>query len=58
MQTSVYLLRILFVAGIQKRQDVGTAVICNIFDTNGELASAVASVEAIVCCSLMVLGIK
>ncbi|KAK9287429.1 hypothetical protein L1049_015850 [Liquidambar formosana] len=33
--------------GIQKRQDVGTAVVCNIFDINGELASAVASVEVI-----------
>ncbi|CAM8987182.1 unnamed protein product [Rhodiola kirilowii] len=34
-------------AGIQIRHDVGTAVICNIFDLYGELASAVASVEAI-----------
>ncbi|CAM8997560.1 unnamed protein product [Rhodiola kirilowii] len=33
--------------GIQIRHDVGTAVICNIFDMYGELASAVASVEAI-----------
>uniref|UniRef100_A0A2P2JQR2 Ribokinase isoform X1 n=1 Tax=Rhizophora mucronata TaxID=61149 RepID=A0A2P2JQR2_RHIMU len=33
--------------GIRKHQDIRTAVICNIFDTNGELAAAVASVEAI-----------
>uniref|UniRef100_A0A7N0T1L7 Carbohydrate kinase PfkB domain-containing protein n=1 Tax=Kalanchoe fedtschenkoi TaxID=63787 RepID=A0A7N0T1L7_KALFE len=33
--------------GIQRRHDVGTAVICNIFDLDGELASAVASVDAI-----------
>ncbi|KAG8368265.1 hypothetical protein BUALT_Bualt15G0027300 [Buddleja alternifolia] len=33
--------------GIQKRQDIETAVVCNIFDGKGELAAAVASVEAI-----------
>ncbi|KAF9620301.1 hypothetical protein IFM89_011036 [Coptis chinensis] len=33
--------------GIEKRQDIGTPVVCNLFDTNGELTAAVASVEAI-----------
>lgn len=37
----------LSIEGIQKRQDVATAVVCNIYDINGEVASAVASVEAI-----------
>ncbi|OVA18677.1 Carbohydrate kinase PfkB [Macleaya cordata] len=37
----------LAVEGIQRRQDVGTPVVCNVFDVNGELAAAVASVEAI-----------
>jgi receptor expression-enhancing protein 5/6 len=31
-----------------KHQDIKTPVICNIFDTEGELAAAVASVEAVV----------
>ncbi|XP_061977121.1 pseudouridine kinase isoform X3 [Populus nigra] len=34
--------------GIMKHQDIKTPVICNIFDTEGELAAAVASVEAVV----------
>eukprot|EP00258_Populus_trichocarpa_P038211 XP_024454230.1 uncharacterized protein LOC7461201 isoform X2 [Populus trichocarpa] len=34
-------------AGIMKHQDIKTPVICNIFDTEGELAAAVASVEAV-----------
>ncbi|CAN0889131.1 Pseudouridine kinase [Linum grandiflorum] len=34
--------------GIRKHQDINTAVISNIFDTDGELAAAVASVDAIV----------
>ncbi|CAN1309627.1 Pseudouridine kinase [Linum perenne] len=34
--------------GIRKHQDIDTAVISNIFDTDGELAAAVASVDAIV----------
>ncbi|XP_059647703.1 pseudouridine kinase isoform X2 [Cornus florida] len=34
-------------AGIQRRQDIETAVVCNIFDVKGELAAAVACVEAI-----------
>ncbi|GMP47534.1 hypothetical protein CsSME_00015221 [Camellia sinensis var. sinensis] len=34
-------------AGIQRRQDIETAVVCNIFDVKGELGAAVASVEAI-----------
>ncbi|RZC67198.1 hypothetical protein C5167_010890 [Papaver somniferum] len=38
----------LAIEGIQRRQDVGTPVVCNVFDANGELAAAVASVEAIV----------
>nr|XP_023909124.1 uncharacterized protein LOC112020797 [Quercus suber]POF26601.1 pseudouridine kinase [Quercus suber] len=33
--------------GIRKQQDIGTPVVCNILDINGELAAAVASVEAI-----------
>ncbi|CAK7329730.1 unnamed protein product [Dovyalis caffra] len=33
--------------GIMKHQDIKTPVICNIFDTEGELAAAVASVEAV-----------
>ncbi|CAL5385679.1 hypothetical protein CsSME_00015645 [Camellia sinensis var. sinensis] len=33
--------------GIQRRQDIETAVVCNIFDVKGELGAAVASVEAI-----------
>ncbi|CAN1309625.1 Pseudouridine kinase [Linum perenne] len=33
--------------GIRKHQDIDTAVISNIFDTDGELAAAVASVDAI-----------
>ncbi|KAF8405190.1 hypothetical protein HHK36_010090 [Tetracentron sinense] len=33
--------------GIRKHQDIQTAVVCNLFDANGELAAAVASVEAI-----------
>ncbi|XP_022136240.1 uncharacterized protein LOC111007986 [Momordica charantia] len=33
--------------GIRKHQDVSTAVVCGIVDVNGELAAAVASVEAI-----------
>ncbi|KAI3978758.1 hypothetical protein MKX01_015933 [Papaver californicum] len=37
----------LAVEGIQRRRDVGTPVVCNVFDANGELAAAVASVEAI-----------
>ncbi|MCL7023185.1 hypothetical protein MKW94_003446 [Papaver nudicaule] len=37
----------LAVEGIQRRQDVGTPVVCNVFDAHGELAAAVASVEAI-----------
>ncbi|XP_026433368.1 uncharacterized protein LOC113330748 [Papaver somniferum] len=37
----------LAIEGIQRRQDVGTPVVCNVFDANGELAAAVASVEAI-----------
>ena len=34
--------------GIQRHQDIETAVVCNIFDGKGELAAAVASVDAIV----------
>ncbi|KAK3195539.1 hypothetical protein Dsin_026849 [Dipteronia sinensis] len=33
--------------GIRRQQDINTAVVCNILDANGELAAAVASVEAI-----------
>ncbi|GMY05852.1 pseudouridine kinase [Fagus crenata] len=33
--------------GIRKQQDIGTPVVCNILDVSGELAAAVASVEAI-----------
>ncbi|KAK4562789.1 hypothetical protein RGQ29_005330 [Quercus rubra] len=33
--------------GIRKQQDIGTPVVCNILDIDGELAAAVASVEAI-----------
>ncbi|KAL3538948.1 hypothetical protein ACH5RR_002314 [Cinchona calisaya] len=33
--------------GIQRNQDIETAVVCNIFDGKGELAAAVASVGAI-----------
>ncbi|XP_071935469.1 pseudouridine kinase-like isoform X1 [Coffea arabica] len=33
--------------GIQRHQDIETAVVCNIFDGKGELAAAVASVDAI-----------
>uniref|UniRef100_A0A2N9FR01 Carbohydrate kinase PfkB domain-containing protein n=1 Tax=Fagus sylvatica TaxID=28930 RepID=A0A2N9FR01_FAGSY len=34
-------------AGIRKQQDIGTPVVCNILDVSGELAAAVANVEAI-----------
>ncbi|PIA55666.1 hypothetical protein AQUCO_00700167v1 [Aquilegia coerulea] len=34
-------------AGIEQRQDITTPVVCNLFDANGELMAAVASVEAI-----------
>lgn len=34
--------------GIRKHQDINTAVISNVFDTDGELAAGVASVDAIV----------
>ncbi|KAL3627150.1 hypothetical protein CASFOL_028513 [Castilleja foliolosa] len=37
----------LSVDGINRSQDIETAVVCNIFDGKGELAAAVASVEAI-----------
>ncbi|KAL0356738.1 UNVERIFIED_CONTAM: hypothetical protein Scaly_1359500 [Sesamum calycinum] len=37
----------LSVAGIQRKQDIETAVICHIFDGTGEVAAGVASVEAI-----------
>uniref|UniRef100_A0A5B7A8Z8 Putative ribokinase n=1 Tax=Davidia involucrata TaxID=16924 RepID=A0A5B7A8Z8_DAVIN len=37
----------LSIEGIQRHQDIETAVVCNIFDVNGELAAAVASVETI-----------
>ncbi|XP_020551767.1 uncharacterized protein LOC105169905 isoform X1 [Sesamum indicum] len=37
----------LSVAGIQRKQDIETAVICHIFDGKGEVAAGVASVEAI-----------
>ncbi|CAK9142596.1 unnamed protein product [Ilex paraguariensis] len=37
----------LSIEGIQRRQDIETAVVCSIFDVQGELAAAVASVEAI-----------
>ncbi|KAL5788546.1 hypothetical protein ACOSP7_005495 [Xanthoceras sorbifolium] len=33
--------------GIRRQQDINTAVVCNILDVSGELAAAVASVEAI-----------
>ncbi|CAI9769900.1 unnamed protein product [Fraxinus pennsylvanica] len=33
--------------GIQKHQDIETAVVCNIFDGTGELLAAVASVESL-----------
>ncbi|KAF2305886.1 hypothetical protein GH714_008653 [Hevea brasiliensis] len=33
--------------GIRKHQNIRTAVICNIFDTSGELMAAVANVEAV-----------
>lgn len=36
--------------GIRKGQDIMTAVVCNIFDNNGEVAAGVASVEVIVSC--------
>lgn len=36
--------------GIRKQKDIETAVVSNILDVNGELAAAVASVEAIVSC--------
>lgn len=35
-------------SGIRRGKDIETAVVCNIFDSEGELAAAVASVEAIV----------
>lgn len=35
------------VEGIQRHQEIETAVVSNIFDVKGELAAAVASVEAI-----------
>ncbi|KAF5196802.1 pfkB-like carbohydrate kinase family protein [Thalictrum thalictroides] len=34
-------------AGIEQRQNITTPVVCSLFDTNGELTGAVASVEAI-----------
>lgn len=34
-------------SGIQRCNNIETAVVCNIFDSKGELAAAVASVEAI-----------
>ncbi|XP_057963828.1 pseudouridine kinase isoform X2 [Malania oleifera] len=37
----------LSIEGIQMRHDIETAVVCNIFDAEGELAAAVASVEAV-----------
>ncbi|KAK4437789.1 putative sugar kinase YeiI [Sesamum alatum] len=37
----------LSVAGIQRKPDIETAVICHIFDGKGEVAAGVASVEAI-----------
>uniref|UniRef100_A0A5B7A7U5 Putative ribokinase n=1 Tax=Davidia involucrata TaxID=16924 RepID=A0A5B7A7U5_DAVIN len=37
----------LSIEGIQRHQDIETAVVCNIFDVDGELAAAVASVETI-----------
>ncbi|GMY39632.1 pseudouridine kinase [Fagus crenata] len=37
----------LSIEGIRKQQDIGTPVVCNILDVSGELAAAVASVEAI-----------
>ncbi|CAI0470177.1 unnamed protein product [Linum tenue] len=33
--------------GIRKHQDINTAVICNVYDTDGELAAAVANVDAL-----------
>lgn len=44
MYSYIYLLGV----GIRKQQDIGTPVVCNILDVSGELAAAVASVEAIV----------
>lgn len=44
----LYSYQILFGVGIRKQQDVVTPVVCNILDVSGELAAAVASVEAIV----------
>lgn len=35
-------------SGIQRCNEIETAVVCNIVDAKGELAAAVASVEAIV----------
>ncbi|XP_038680961.1 pseudouridine kinase isoform X2 [Tripterygium wilfordii] len=37
----------LSIEGIRKHPDIGTAVVCNIFDINGELAAGVASVKEI-----------
>lgn len=37
----------LSIEGIRKQQDIGTPVVCNILDVSGELAAAVANVEAI-----------
>ena len=36
------------ILGIRRGKDIETAVVCNMFDSDGELAAAVASVEAIV----------
>jgi hypothetical protein len=44
----VYSYIFLLEVGIRKQQDIGTPVVCNILDVSGELAAAVASVEAIV----------
>ncbi|XP_052193250.1 pseudouridine kinase isoform X2 [Diospyros lotus] len=37
----------LSMGGIQRRQDIETSVVCNVFDVKGEVAAGVASVEAI-----------
>lgn len=39
--------------GIRKHKDISTAVVCAVVDFHGELAAAVASVEAIVSGSLI-----
>lgn len=42
-----------FEIGIQRCQDVATPTVSNVYDINGELATAIASVEAVVRCSIV-----